>query len=387
VRTGVNSSQGHLFAIDNFFRDVALRAARIEHIEFRSEIPFHNMGPVLSNFLSSLPLLRSVKLSDSLLSSDVVTALAKCPDLEAVRITDPGTSSEQESADLENFMPVLEDGAFPSIKVMHFKAHLWNATRFLQPAFPASRLRCLAIRTLKYESYENISGFFGVVAEACPNIESLALNVDSRVGDQEYEPIPFAALEPLLQCGSLAQFSLTAPSPLDLDDTQAALIALHWPRMQNLHLNSCPISPLGTNRLTFMTLSSFAMHCPSLQHLEICVQPGVIPPLEARTRFRKLITFTFSVSENCYDIEELALFLSDVLPSTCRVTGNTEYLLGSGGHHLGRAHVRRCQLMLEKVLGLLPILRKVHAQYHERLRTLEGKVHRLRLAVDSMVKS
>jgi hypothetical protein len=366
-----------LFAIDNFFRDVALRSARIESIDFRSEISFHKMGPVLSNFITSLPRLKYIKLSDSLVTSDVVTALAKCSDLEVVQITDPDPS--QESADLENFMPVLEDGAFPSIKAIGFKAHLWNATHFLQSAFPASRLRSLMIWTLRYESYENINSFFAVVAEACPSIEGLVLSVDFAVEGQENEPIPFSALEPLFQCRSLAQFSLIAPSPLDMDDAQAALLASHWPKMNLLNLNPCP-NPRHPEKinLTLMAMSSFATHCPSLRFLGICVRPSVVPALEACTLLPKLTTFSLTLSDHDFDFEELALFLTNVLPSTCKLDGRAVYPMFAHVDRTVHAHFARTQLKLEKTLGLLPTLRRLHRQYIERLGTLEDEVQRLR---------
>lgn len=386
VRTGLGSIQADLFAIDNFFRNVVVRSPLIEHIDFRSEIPFHNIGPVLSKFLSSLSHLKSVRLSDSLLSSDLVTALAKCPDLEAIRIADPEepTNRGQELADLENFMPVLRDGAFPSIKIMQFKAHLWNATRFLQSLFPASRLQSLAIRTLRYEPHENIGGLFSVVAEACPGIQDLELSIDFAVENEENEPIPFAVLEPLLQCGSLVQFTICAPSPLDLDDAGAALLASHWPKMQVLNLNSSPLPRHPERiRLTFTALNSFATHCPSLRHLGICVRP-LVPPLKARTPLRKLVTFTFSVSDYGFDFEELALFLTDVLPSKCRIVGKAVYPMLADVNLTVHSHFARSQLLLEKTLGLLDMLRRVHGKYSERLRALEEEV--LRLKVESTAK-
>lgn len=386
VRTGVSPSQGDLFAIANFFRDVALRSPRLEHIEFRSDIPFHNMGPVLSNFLTSLPRLKKVKLSDSLLSSDVVTALAKCSDLESVAITKPGsdaTLSEQESADLENFMPFLEEGAFPSIKTMGFKAHLWNATHFLQSAFPASRLLILEVRTVRYESHDDIASFFVAVAAACPTIESLSLEVCREARAWENEPVPFAALEPLLQCRFLVIFVLLGPWPLDLNDAQAATLASHWPRMQVLHLNAAPLPSLysGQIRLTFMALSSFAMHCPHLQSLAICVQPLFVHSLEVLPYLPRLKILEVSITDGDFNSEELALFLNEVLPSTCVMVGKAIYPYHdtSSANHADYAQYTRSRSGIEKTLLLLPTLRKLQRQYRKKLTVLEEEVQRLNL--------
>ncbi|KAF5366683.1 hypothetical protein D9615_010714 [Tricholomella constricta] len=162
VETGHSSEQGDLFAIDNFFKDVVHRCPRIERLEFRSDILFHDIGPSLSNFLTGFPGLKAVLLSDALLTSDVITALAKCPLLESIRMTDPSetTEVEEETDDLQNYMPVIEDGAFPSLQEMDIKAHLWNVTSFLQSDIPAARLRRLVVRTLSLEDNANVAAFF-----------------------------------------------------------------------------------------------------------------------------------------------------------------------------------------------------------------------------------
>ena len=385
----MSSSQGDLFAIDNFFRDVALRSPRLKHVEFRSDIPFHVMGPVLSNFLTSLPRLKKVKLSDSLLSSDVVTALAKCSDLESVAITNPGSdttsSSEQESADLENFMPFLEEGAFPSIKAMEFKAHLWNATHFLQSAFPTSRLSILEVRTVRSESHEDVNSFFAAIAAACPTIESLSLDVCRVVGVWNNEPAPFAALEPLLQCRFLAMFTLRAPWLLDLNDAQAATLASYWPRMRVLDLNASPLqSYSGRIHLTLMALSSFAMHCPYLQSLAICVQPLFLSSLEVLPHLPNLEVFEVNISSGDFDSEELALFLTEVTPATCTIVGKAIYPHFSSTNQASYAQYTQSQYGIETTLLLLPMLRKLQRQYREKLRVLEEEVQRLNFkAIDS----
>ncbi|RDB19966.1 hypothetical protein Hypma_013057 [Hypsizygus marmoreus] len=381
VETGGPSyTEGDLFAIGNFFEDVLRRSPRIQHLEFRTDIPFHDMGPALSNFLGSLYELRSVLLSHALLSSDVVTALAKCPLLEAVRMTDPYATTEvqEDAGDLQNFMPVMEHGAFPSIREMHINAHLWNVLLFLRSEFPTTRIRRLLVKTLSPEINESIAQFFALVAETCPEIEELGLSVQYGAADEDAESLLFPALEPLLSCASLKMLTLCLALPLEIDDTEAAQMASHWPLLQNLNLNPAPaILRSADKHLTFAALMSFAQYCPDLRNLSIYIQSSIIPELGARKLLPNLETLVLGLIGTSYSIEELALFLTDVTPPTCLLSG-TPYITSEL-----RVHTHVAQLKLDKVFALLPMLRSIHAQYRERLRTLEADVERLTLAATS----
>ncbi|GLB34296.1 hypothetical protein LshimejAT787_0111800 [Lyophyllum shimeji] len=378
VETGHSSDQGDLFAIDNFFRDVVYRSPRIEHLEFRSDVPFHGVGPSLSNFLIGLRGLKTVLLSDALLTSDVVTALAKCPMLESIRMSDALESAEgqEETDDLQNYMPVMESGAFPNLKEMEIKAHLWNVVSFLQSEFPAARLQRLVVRTLSLEDNASIGAFFARVAQACPAIQVLSLSVQYGGVEEEFESLPFAYLEPLLHCTSLTTFTLNMPLPLDIDDAEAAQMASSWPRMRDLHLNPFPAvqRPAGKH-LTFGAMASFAMHCPDLQALGVYMQSSFIPPPASRRMLPKLQSLILGLIGTGYSVEDLALFLTDITPSKCSITGHSYIFLTDT---IGlQAHIHVAESKLKKIFSLLPMLRSIHAQYQERIRTLEAEVRKL----------
>ncbi|KAF8076907.1 hypothetical protein FPV67DRAFT_1777291 [Lyophyllum atratum] len=388
VETGHSSDQGDLFAIDNFFKDVVYRSPRIEHLEFRSGIPFHDIGPFLSNFLIGLHGLKTVLLSDALLTSDVITALAKCPLLESIRMPDALESAEihEETDDLQNYMPVIGAGGFPNLREMNIKAHLWNVVSSLQTDFPAARLQRLVVRTLSFENSWDIGIFFTSVAGACPQLEVLALSVQYGGVEEDSESFPFAFLKPVVRCTSLTTFTLNMPLPLDIDDTEATQMAISWPRMQDLHLNPFPAvqRPAGKH-LTFGVMASFAQHCPDLQVLGLYVQSSSIPPPASRKIISKLEIFTLGLIGTGYSVDDLALFLTDVTPSKCRITGHSYIFLADT---IGlQAHIHVAESKLKKIFSLLPMLRSIHAQYQERLRALEAEVQRLSLMVASAAPS
>lgn len=373
VVAGEASSQGDLSAIESFFQDVVRRSPQIENFEFRSDIPFRNLGPVLSNLVVGLPQLKTILLSETLLSSDVITALARCPLLEVVKMATSGAQLAID--DLQNFMPVLEHGAFPNIKKMDMKAHLWNVAHFFQSAFPGSRLQHLFVRTLSPEKTESVGLFFELIAETCINIQSLALSIPHGSPEEDdSKPLPFSSWTPLLRCKYLSNLTLNIPMPLNLDDTQAKQIAQCWPQMQRLELKSHTLDRWPSEVYpSLATLVVFAQHCLELRSLAIYIHSSVIPELKFRKMFRKLDTLDMGLTGTGYSPEDFAVFLTDIVPPTCVVTGTAF------------PPVYHAQSKLDGVLKMLPMIRSIHAQYRKRLRTLEDEVQRVASAAGPVV--
>ncbi|KAG6845539.1 hypothetical protein H0H87_007783 [Tephrocybe sp. NHM501043] len=379
VETGQHGAEeGDLFAIDNFFKDVMHRSPRIEILEFRSQISFRNIGPSLSGLLAGLPNLRIVLLSDHLLTSDVITALAKCPHLKSIRTS----KSEEETDDLQNFMPVMEPGSFPCLKEMNLKAHLWNVVSFLQSDFPAARLRRLVVHTVIIESHDNIASFFDLIAQECPEIEVLALSMPHDEVPETTLSLPFTHLEPLLGCTSITSFSLTTSTPLDMSNFDVTRIATAWPLLQELSLNSRPmrIQPEG-DHITFAVLRTFAEHCPLLRVLELYIESYYIPPPEERKLLPKLEKLVLGLVGSSYVPEDLAALITDITPPKCEV-GGMSYIFVEGQLY-AQAHENIAQRKLDKAYTLIPTLRTIHAQYRDRLRVLETEVERLQALVVS----
>ncbi|KAG6917571.1 hypothetical protein DXG01_002040 [Tephrocybe rancida] len=375
VETGnQDASDGDLAAINNFFKDVVYRSPQMEFFELQSETSFRKLGPSLSNLFLELPALEAVTLSEHLLTSDIITALAKCPHLQAIR-TSNAPVGQEESDDLENFMPVVEPGAFPCIREMSIKAHLWNVLSFLQSDFPAPRLRRLVVQTVIHEDNDNVGSFFKLIADTCPDIEMLALSMPYDT-DTAIAGLPFSDLEPLLQCGSLTSFRLSTREPLDMDDTDAAKVAVAWPRLQELSLSPSPTGMKQEgNHITLEVMASFAQHCPLLEVLELYIESSPIPPTEARKLFPNLKTLVLGLVGASYTSETLAGFLTDITPPNCTIKGAAYIFVDHEAH--ARAHASAAHSKLTKTLALLPMLRSVHAQYRQRLRAMEAEVERL----------
>lgn len=386
VQTGLDPVEGDLFAIGNFFQEVVGRCPNLECIDFRSEITFRDMGPMLPQFLASFTKLKTVSLPEGLICSDVVTALATLPRLEVVCCTTPIlelpqiTNHKRGVLDLENFIPYVGQDGFQSIRTLQLTAHLWNVTHFLHSIPTVSRLRELVVKTLTLETAENVEGFFTVVAIMCPGIEILSLSVQySRM--QEFRPLHFSSIAPLLACGSLADFSIESPSMLDIDDAEAISMASSWPRLRNLHLNPLPVPQAFEHvHMTFISLIALAEHCPNLHYLGLCIRASFVPPPEERRLLSRLKTTVLGLRDMDYDQDTVALFLADILPPTCTPLSTQLFPILSQVDRTIRDHFSHSQWKAETTLKKVPMLRKFHAKYKERLQALEGEVQRLTIA-------
>ncbi|KAG6820926.1 hypothetical protein H0H93_009700 [Arthromyces matolae] len=388
VDTGhFDHQEGDLFAIDNFFKDVVHRSPRIESFEFHSDILYHDLGPSLCNFLLGLPHLKTVVISDHLLTSDVVTALAKCPHLHSIRTNHNSDSNQME--DLENFMPVIGPAAFPCLKEMEIRSHIWNAVSFLTSEFPAARLRHLSVQTILIEEGNNVGELFKIVADVCPGIESLELSMTSHLDAEHIQRTPglqFGDLEPLLRCTSLTSLKLSVPAPLDVDNLDVGEMAAAWPRLRELRLNAKPErTEPESKHITFEVMASFAQHCPQLEVLELYIESFYIPSLEARKPLRNLRNLDLGLVGTNYTPEDLASFLTDITPSKCHIGGSPYVFVDVQPQSRAVANVAYSKLM--KTFGLIPMLRNIHAQYRDRLLTLEDEVSRLSTLLSSATVS
>lgn len=408
-------------AWSQLFADVVFRAPNITHIQLSHEwsTPLDTTHS-LSNFLGALKNLRILELFDSMLTSDVVSALSHCPELTTiqavkrspyrVRIVPPNHPLPDIPSDLllENFYPALEEGAFPSLRAITLRANLWHCVTFLQqPAFPAHRLKTLRIHSLHAESATNAQRLFAAIAEACVNIKRLGLifseiNIGGGVAGEQTEFISFACIQPLVKCTSLTELSLNTLIPLKFTDAEAVILATHWPNMTQLALNNNPFPIPGYQHELSLggALTAFATGCPRLQVLGLYVRPCVpsIPPTALVKRFENLKTLdlgisTTSADDNDWTPQDIALFLTEVTTPTCTITHASHSsiirsiapaLIANPNHSIDDEEelitgVTETSRKFHLVIELIPLLRSVHASYRERMRALEGEVERLTL--------
>ncbi|KAF9465161.1 hypothetical protein BDZ94DRAFT_1215043 [Collybia nuda] len=391
VRTGLVAIEGDLFAIGNFFQEVAGRCPQLEHIDFSSLISFRDMGPMFPKFIGSFSKLKTVSLPEGLICSDVVTMLAtSCLCLEGIRCTTPKPEvyrllgQGRDVLDLENFMPYVGQHGFRSIRTLHLTAHLWNVTRFLLAIPTISQVCELVVRTLTLESAKNVEGFFTTVSALCPKIEVFSISIQSA-SMQQFEVLPFSSIAPLLTCRSLISLSIESPSMLDIDDAEAVTMASSWPQLEELHLNPLPVpQAFECVSVTFATLAIFAELCPKLQYLGICSRASFVLTPETRRAFPRLKQLVLGIRDMDYNQDAAALYLADILPPTCTLATTQLFSVLTQIDRKIRDHFSHSQWKAETTIKKVPVLRNCHMKYKERLRTLEGEVQKLTIAANDI---
>lgn len=369
-----DTNWGDKFPMRDFLRHIVVRSPHIQHLSLISDGPTSlELDAVLTNSISALYNLKTVLLSDTLLTANVVSVLSTCPHLEAI------FQQESQPSPVGNSLPVLKNGAFPNLKEIHLQASLTSVIPFLRPPFPAAGLRWLSISTLTPESHGTISGFFETVGKYCTNIDGLELNAHLANHEDVQEPLPFAAVEPLLACKSLSSLSIDTPFFLNIEDTHLALMVSNWPRLRKLHLNPQPWPyPSHHIRLTFEIFRIFSRHCPDIEHLGVYIQPTI--PTEPCGPLPKLQKLALGSNTVLYSVEDVAFFLTGVTPPTCTFaveysrTPPPEWVLGSALYESAKC--------LETAISLVPMMRKVDVLYRERLSALEGEIGRLTTSLE-----
>lgn len=359
VLTGWDTFKIDVAIVNDFFSVASIRAPHLESFTFGSSFLYHAVGPGLSKLLASLTMLKSVRLDDAFLSSEVIETLATLPDLEEVRIPPPiNYNAFEKTSDPDTILPTLGNGAFPSIKVLELKVPLSTLHPFLKPPFPVAQLQRLVIRTPRAESPAQIRAFFSTIATECPTINHIKLYIHTTVYHADFSPLPFSCLAPLLACRSLTALVLGTPSVLELDDAQAAAAASSWPQMRKLrlfaHMAFRPRNVAWPMRATCAALSAFAKHCPDLRNLDISVHLSGIPPPGARTPFQNLDFLDLGVGVGAakYSRREVATFIAEVTPPGSVVYGTA--LVHPEELHNTWKHEER----LEETLSMVASLRR-----------------------------
>lgn len=108
---------------------------------------------------------------------------------------------------------------------------------------------------------------FSTIANSCPSLQVLRVEFNS---EEDFTPIDYSALEPLVTKLRLASFRIEHLQPLELTQGDLVEIARAWgPTLQILDLNGSP-AHLPTS-LTVAALLPFALHCPKLRDLSIYI--------------------------------------------------------------------------------------------------------------------
>lgn len=264
--------------------------------EIANEIP---------RFIKKFSALTVVSLTPCLLTSAVMSSLARLPCLYSLRmpIKDfgvlDGTLHVSNLADVE-----LDSDSFPSLREISLSAPLQQAqTFFTHKNFPLGNLTKLSLYYTLQEVASHrdlqVHDFLSMLAPVCQNLQQLEFLVECPVIVQDDDScLTFRDISPILDFPALRKLTLIHDEAIEITDDEAETLALRWSTLEELSLNPCPtLAHPEDASMTLNALIPFCRHCPNLRQLSLFVD--AVAPVTVPTNLsalRPLLSFDMGAS-------------------------------------------------------------------------------------------
>lgn len=323
-----------------FFDDIVARMPNLTHLNIRTSIPMHSLEDDAIRLLTSLPKLQKLTTPRFYFTSRIAECLSQLPKIGCIEFQyfqDQGTGDRN---DVVTFKPELSEGAFPSLWDLSLTAAYSDVERFLTIPFSPSNLTMLYIESPNVEMPAAIHQLLVAISENCQMLKFLALISPRRatrvretdvqvtdfivIDDPPPQRVNLETLKPVFACPNLTSLEIIHRYPLDLKQDDLEVLAMRWPSLETLNLNSEPFH-FESPELTFEALLPFARHCPHLNYIGIFIDASsnAIPSFSATsplTPFKSLQRMSMGLSK-ITESTPVAIFLSQILPAFCKVDG------------------------------------------------------------------
>lgn len=394
------------YPLSVYLQEIALRMPRITHLDLRFTFSVHDIEHSLCDLLAKLPHLKSVIVPKFTITTDVMQALSRKEQLGVLQFEWLETQGGGDVADVQNWAPLLEEGAFPALYDLNLNVQLPPMIRFMATPFFPSNIRILYIHLTHMAPPQQVHEFLSAVGDKCQRLTSLYLDYAGdpfpyvfRSAIPHDEFLTWDTIRPILNCPKLTKFELHWESPLTISQSKIEQLASSWPALESLMLVFDPLPYPQSTPLTLEALVPFARHCPSLRELGLHVAANSASqralydpsapthsfgPAKTLARFQSLELLSFGTS-SIEDPEPVALFLSQVCPAQCRITAgaNWQYVVETpDDEDLGAqlsTEQEKWYGRWEQVNRVLPLLVGVREEEWARRTALEREVGDLRV--------
>lgn len=208
----------------------------------------------------------------------------------------------------------------PSLTTLQIHAHPAGVTKFLASH---TDLTNLGLADSKLLSQLDLPQFFVAVADSCPLILTLALNLFEDGADQDLDnsqSITMALIRPLLKCPRLEHLTVAHGFPMALGEQDLLDMGSAWRRINHLYL--CADAYLRRTAMAergtpLATLANIGSAFPALETFgAFFTKPPLPKEYDVHTRFDALNTLFVGVSPVPNDaVVETALFIARVCPN------------------------------------------------------------------------
>lgn len=243
----------------------------------------------------------------------------------------------------------LLPGAFRSLEMFTgCFLSLRSALRLvLHPYFPLSHLTCLDLEFTYANGCEvvNLTSFMERTAPHLDCLQTLRISFTelvyrsslSTIGSPDDVPsLDFSTISAFLSFRQLTAFCLHHPHPIRMTEDDLETVAVQGTRFSQIWLNPNPRWPHRDRLPPLSCLIPFAIHCPRLLLLGLCMDCSSLPAcIPSNVRFGKLEELYVGTSLVPAHMDRMypewvkpARYLADILPEGCAVINDTSVRLG-----------------------------------------------------------
>lgn len=332
----LNKSTDPANSLAAYVQALVERAPGVSKLEIRSTHPVRDVQTEVQQLVRGLLYLKHLTLPMYFLNNEITAALASSVFLESITFAEPIEQGTGDRADVGQYAPVLEEGAFQSLRKLSFSAHLQHARAFVGETHVPTNITSLHINILAIDNPPVLYDLLVTVTRFRALTELVLDFVLSPGALVVWPPPPPVArpnldtLRPLLGCGRLKKFEIRWDYQLNLVDADMGELARSWPDLEHLHLHSEPIpEPANPPTLTSQALIPFARHCPRLRYLGVYFDGDSVPSravasTESPHPFRQLRELSVGSSPVTVT-EPTALYLSQLCPANCQLTSGVRW--------------------------------------------------------------
>ncbi|KAH8113190.1 hypothetical protein DFH11DRAFT_1744574 [Phellopilus nigrolimitatus] len=328
-------------SLDVLFDDITEWAPLISELTIEIGSGKEGVNSSVSNLISRLAFLKTLRISPYSLSQSVINSLASLQNLRTVQLI-PDIMKYHEY----KYQRLNTDSAFPLLKSIPLCGELGSICLLLKS--PNAFQNLLELNISNEGKYElvHLHSLFDLIPHASPFLRKLTISCDPRKGPV-IGSIHAEILRPLTSNSHLEILELDFARAIDLTASQMVDIFGKCGYLTTLTLNT-GLSRFSDTTLTLDVLQWLSEACPQLVNLGLYVDARIIPSTPDLFHvhgFRNLRVLHFGTSP-IHDPGCASLYLSRIIPSQCTLVVHPSYVITEKGVNVFVEHWKEVKKIL-----------------------------------------
>ncbi|KAH8116161.1 hypothetical protein DFH11DRAFT_1584613 [Phellopilus nigrolimitatus] len=327
----------------NFFQEIVYRTPKLETLGIHMLFSMGTFGESLSTLIRDLNSLRKLTIPLFSFTSTIAEAAATLPQLNTIEFEHRRSCSSGNLKDMDEFSPVLPNGAFHLLTSLSVGIGLKELNNFISTGAMPNLTR-LGIYSRELETSRAVFDFIVCASRFVLQLKSFTLDlIPEHAADMveaedalgltngegvELDIVTLATLLPIRDLKHLTVFYFSYHRPLRLTNADVSTLLKDWTKLEKLSLNNEPII-FEKPMLSLDILPHIISICPKLVYLDFYVDCVDLPPRRLVDFIDvlpgRLEKFNLGVSPKGDMLYPLALYLSKILGPKCLVYANTSW--------------------------------------------------------------